>query len=30
MWYRRVEGQTDDDRRELARRIADLLIGGLT
>jgi AcrR family transcriptional regulator len=29
MWYRRIEGQPTDDVHGLARRIVDLLIGGL-
>ena len=30
MWYRRVEGQSAADLRELALRIVDLLVGGLS
>jgi AcrR family transcriptional regulator len=29
-WYRRIEGQTTDEIHDLAHRIVDLLIGGLT
>jgi AcrR family transcriptional regulator len=29
MWYRRIEGQSGDELRDLAGRIVDLLIGGL-
>lgn len=28
-WYRRIEDQTADDLHELARRVVDLLVGGL-
>ena len=30
LWYRTVDGQTAGDRDELARRVVDLLIGGLS
>ena len=29
LWYRRIDGQTADEVHDLARRIVDLLIGGL-
>jgi AcrR family transcriptional regulator len=29
IWYRRIDGQTDDDIHELASRVVDLLIGGM-
>lgn len=29
VWYHRIEGQTLDDIRELARQVVDLLIGGM-
>jgi AcrR family transcriptional regulator len=29
VWYRKIEGQTGEEIRELARRVVDILIGGL-
>lgn len=29
IWYRRIDGQTNDDIHELASRVVDLLIGGM-
>jgi len=29
IWYRRIDGQTEDDIRELAGQVVDLLIGGM-
>ncbi|PJK24379.1 TetR/AcrR family transcriptional regulator [Mycolicibacterium goodii] len=29
MWYRKIEGQTDDEINALARNVVDLLIGGM-
>jgi AcrR family transcriptional regulator len=29
VWYHRIEGQTDEEIRELARQVVDLLVGGM-
>ncbi|MCP2183307.1 TetR/AcrR family transcriptional regulator [Prauserella alba] len=29
MWYRRIDGQSDDDIQDLARQVVDVLIGGI-